>query len=140
MPKAQCAPRKIATEFLFSHRNDAQLVLTGIVEASLEPDGAKRCKTMRDANAEANIMPKPPPLVRQLADGIAQFERHEHGLERWVLYRHGIIKDHHHAVTSVTFERAVVLDDDFADGRMVVAKQRHHVFRVGALSEAGEAA
>jgi hypothetical protein len=32
MPKAQCAPRKIATEFLFSHRNDAQLVLTGIVK------------------------------------------------------------------------------------------------------------
>jgi len=30
--KAQCAPRKIATEFLFSHRNDAQLVLTGIVK------------------------------------------------------------------------------------------------------------
>jgi len=33
MPKAQCAPGKIATELLFSHRNDAQLVLTGIAKA-----------------------------------------------------------------------------------------------------------
>ena len=31
-------------------------------------------------------------------------------------------------------------DDDFADGRVVVAQQGHHVFRVGALSEPGEPA
>ena len=31
-----------------------------------------------------------------------------------VLYRHRIIEDDHHAVSSVAFERAVVLDDDFA--------------------------
>jgi hypothetical protein len=33
MPKAKCAPNKIATELLLSHRNDAQLVLTGIAKA-----------------------------------------------------------------------------------------------------------
>jgi hypothetical protein len=37
MPKAQCASGKIATELLFSHRNDAQLVLTGIAKARLQP-------------------------------------------------------------------------------------------------------
>ena len=36
--------------------------------------------------------------------------------------------------------RAVILDDDFADSRMVVAQQGHHVFGVCALSEASEAA
>jgi hypothetical protein len=38
-----------------------------------------------------------------------------------VLDWHWIIEDHHHTVASVSFERAVVLYDDFADGRMVVA-------------------
>jgi hypothetical protein len=37
------------------------------------------------------------------------------------------------------FERAVVFDDDFANGRVVVAEQRHHVFRVRAFGEAGGA-
>src|ERR1700730_2001918 len=33
----------------------------------------------------------------------------------------------------------VVLDDDFADGRMVVAQQGHHVFSIGAFREPSEA-
>ena len=117
------------------HRTDS-----GIVEAALEADGAERRKAVRDADAEANVMPKPTPFVRQRSDGVAHFKRHEHRLERRVLYWHWIIEDHHHAVTSIAFERAVVLDDDFADGRVVVAQQGHHVFRVGAFSEPGEAA
>src|SRR6185437_16937132 len=52
----------------------------------------------------------------------------------------GSLKYHHHAVTSIAFERAVVLDDDFADSRVVVAQQGHHVFRVGAFGETGETA
>jgi hypothetical protein len=30
----ECAPGKVATELLFSHRNDAQLLLTGNAKAS----------------------------------------------------------------------------------------------------------
>ena len=108
----------------------------GIVEAALEADGAKRGKPVRYADAEANVVPPPTPRFRQGSDCVTHFKRHEHGLERRVLYRHRIIEDHHHAVTGVPFERAVVLDDDFADGRMVVAQQSHHVFRVGAFGEA----
>ena len=91
-------------------------------------------------------MPKPISCPRRLqvcgqsSEGVTQFKRHQHGLKRRVLYRHWIVEDHHHAVTGVAFERAVVLDDDFADGRMVVAQQGHHVFSVGAFSEAGEPA
>ena len=59
-------------------------------------------------------------------------------MKRWVLHWHWIVEDHHHAVTSITFERAVILDDDFANGRVVVTKQSHHVFSVGALCEPGE--
>ena len=80
-------------------------------------------------------------LYRQLHEppGGSLSSGHERGLERRVLYWHWIIKDHHHAVASVSFKRAVVLDDDFADGGMVVAEQGHHVFCIGALGEAGEA-
>src|SRR5262249_6524308 len=56
------------------------------------------------------------------------------------LYLHWIIENHHHAVASVAFERAVVFDDDFADGRVVVAQQGHYVFSVSAFSEACETA
>ena len=98
--------------------------------------------------AKPCAMPMPKPIScprrlqvsRQRSDGVTHFKRHEHRLERRVLDWHRIVEDHHHAVTGVAFERAVVLDDDFADGRMVVAQQGHHVFRVGAFGEAGEPA
>ena len=95
----------------------------GVVEAALKADGAERSEAVRDADAEANVVPQATPRFGQGSDGVTHFKRHEHGLERRVLYWHRIVEDHHHAVTSVAFERAVVLDDDFADGRMVVAQQ-----------------
>ena len=73
-------------------------------------------------------MPKPiswpeaAPGLRQSSDGVTQFKCHEHSLERWVLYWHWIVEHHHHAVAGIAFERAAVLDDDFADCRMVVAQ------------------
>ena len=76
---------------------------------------------MRNADAEAKVMSPLPPLFRQGSDCITHFKSHEHGLERRVLYWHRIIEDDHHAIASVAFERAVVFDDDFADGRVVVA-------------------
>ena len=96
---------------------------SGIVEAPLKADGAERSEAVRNADAEANLVPEPTPGCRQSSDGVTHFKRHEHSLKRRVLDWHRIIEDHHHAVTSVSFERAVVLDDDFADGRMVVAQQ-----------------
>src|SRR6185312_6754576 len=102
-----------------------------IIETPLKPDGAKRRKAMRHAIAEANLVPQATPRFRQGSDCVTYLKRHEHSLERRVLDWHRIVEDDHHAVTGVSFERAVVFDDDFADGRMVVAQQGHHVFRVG---------
>src|SRR4029077_1571467 len=113
---------------------------SGIVKPSLETNGAERGKPVRNPDAETNVMPPPTPRFRQGSDCVTHLKRHEHSLERRVFYWHRIVEDHHYAVASVSFERAVVLDDDFADGRMIVAQQSHHVSRVGALSEAGEAA
>ena len=92
-------------------------------------------------------MPMPKPMscptdatFRQGSDCVTHFERHEHSLKRRVLDRHWIIEDHHHAVASVAFKRAVVFDDDFADSRMIVAQQGHHVFSVRAFGEPSEPA
>src|SRR5580704_13595412 len=108
------------------HRADG-----GIIEAPLITNRAERGKAVRYTDAEAKVMSPLPPLFRQVSDCITHFKSHEHGLKRRVLYWHWIVEHHHHAVTGVAFERAVVLDDDFANGCMIVAQQRHHVFRVG---------
>ena len=110
------------------HRPDG-----GIVEASLEADGAERRVSVRYADAKADLVAQPTPLLSQCSNSIAHFERHQHSLERWVLDRHRIIEDHHHPVARVPFERAAVPDNDLADGRMVFAQQSHHVFWVGSF-------
>src|SRR5262249_46339424 len=117
------------------HRPDGS-----IIEAALKADSAKRREAVRYADAEADLVPEAAPGCRQRSEGLAQFKSHEHRLKRGVLYWNWIIEDHHHAVTGITLKRAVVFGDDFADGRMVVAQQRHYVFGVGAFGEPGEAA
>jgi hypothetical protein len=79
---------------------------------------------VRYADAEANLVPEAAPDFRQCFDGVTQFKRHENGLKRRVLDRDWIVENHHHAIASVAFERAVVLD----------------VFGVGALGEPGKPA
>jgi hypothetical protein len=54
--------------------------------------------------------------------------------------RNRIVEYDHHAIASVTFERPAVFYDDFADRRMVVAQERHHVFSVRAFGKPGETA
>jgi hypothetical protein len=48
------------------------------------------------------------------------------GLLDW----HWIVEHNHHAIPGITLKRAAVLDDDFADGCMIFAQERHHVFWV----------
>ena len=61
-------------------------------------------------------------------------------MERRVLHGNRVVEDHHHTVASVAFEGAAILEDDFANGRVVVAQQGHHIFGVCDFSEPGEAA
>ena len=84
--------------------------------------------------------PQPAPLLRQGSDRLTRFERHLHGPERRVVYGHRVVEDHHHAIASITFKRPAIFDDDFANGRVVVAQQSHYVFRVRAFSKPSEAA
>jgi hypothetical protein len=45
----------------------------GVVESTLETDSPQRSETVRYPDAEPNIVPEPPPLLRQCANGIAHF-------------------------------------------------------------------
>ena len=83
--------------------------------------------------AKSCAMPMPKPIscphrghvsVNAPIAACLHFKCHQYGLRRWVLYSHRVIEDDHHAVISVPFQRAIVVDDDFADGRMVVASAR----------------
>ena len=112
----------------------------GIIEAPLEADGAERGKAVRYADAEANVVSPPTPRFGQRSDSVAHFERHEHGLERRVLYRHWVVEDDHHAVASVTLKCSAILDDARSDCLMVLTQDRHHIFGVRTFGEASEAA
>src|SRR6187399_28694 len=48
----------------------------GIIETSLKTDSAERCKSVRNPDAEANIVPKFTPLLNQSFDGRSHFNRH----------------------------------------------------------------
>src|SRR5262249_56737032 len=56
---------------------------------------------MRNADAEANVVPPPMPPLRQGSDSLTHFEGHQDRLERGVLDWHRIVEDHHHAVTGI---------------------------------------
>ena len=51
----------------------------GIVEASLEANGAERSETVRNANAKANLVPEAASRCCQSSDGVTQFKGHQHG-------------------------------------------------------------
>src|SRR5262249_18434811 len=101
-----------------------------IIEASLETDGAERGKPVCNADTETNVVPPPMPILSQCSNGVTHFERHQHSLQRGVFEGNRIIKYDHHTIASVAFKRTAVLNDDLADGRMVVAQESHHIFRV----------
>ena len=101
-----------------------------VIPAPLKSNGSKRCKAMGDADPEAEVMTEVAPFSNQPADCRPHIDRHQDGLQRWVLDGNRIIEDDHHAVASKSLKRAALLNDDLADGRMIVAQERHHVFRV----------
>src|SRR5262249_38776536 len=102
----------------------------GIIEAPLKADSAERRKSMRDPNAEANVVPKLTPLLNQSFDGRSHFNRHQYCLESGVIDRNWVIEDHHHPITSIAFKRAAIRVYDLTNGRMVFTQQPNHLFRI----------
>jgi len=84
------------------------------IGTSLETNGAERGKPVCNADAETNVVPPPMPGLK-CSNSATHFEGHQYSLQRGVFDGNRIIKHDHHAVASVTFERAAVLNDGLAD-------------------------
>src|SRR5262249_54101940 len=102
----------------------------GIVEAALKSNRAARRKRMCYSDPETKVVTKRAPFLNDPIDCFAHVESHEDCLECRVFYRDRIVEDHHDTIASKTFKGAAVLEDDLADGCVVIAQQGHHVFRV----------
>src|SRR5262245_2134138 len=90
-----------------------------IVKSAFKADSAERGKSVRDPNAEANIVTKFAPLLDQLSDGRSHINRHPYGLESGVIDRNWVIEHNHHAVTGIAFKRATILVYDPTNCRMI---------------------
>src|SRR5262245_48623778 len=91
----------------------------GIIEAPFKTDCAERGKSVRNAYAKPNLVPKFAPLLNQSFDGRSHFNRHQYGLESGVIDRNWVIEDHHHPITSIAFKCAAILVYDPTNRRMV---------------------
>src|SRR5262249_62274494 len=110
-----------------------------IIIAAFEANRAERCKSVRYANTKAKVVTEQPPFLDHCSNSGAHIKRHHNGLERRVFHRDWIVEDHHHAIASKSFKRAL-FDDDLTDCRMIVAQERHHIFWIRTLRETCEAA
>ena len=77
---------------------------------------------MRYTDPKAKIVTEQTPFLDHCSDSGSHIERHQNRLECRVLNWDWVIEDHHHTVTSVAFEGAAVLDDDFTYGRVIVVQ------------------
>src|SRR5262245_61105175 len=91
----------------------------GVIEASLKPDSAERGKSVRNPNAEANVVPKFAPFLNQHFYRRSHIDRHQYGLEGGVIYGNRVIEHDHHPVASVAFKRTAIRVYDLTNRRMV---------------------
>ena len=92
---------------------------SGIIESAFKADGAERGKSVRNSNAEANVVAQPTPLLNQRLLWPLHINRHQNSLEGGVIYWNWVIEHHHHPVTSIAFKRAAILVYDLTNHRMV---------------------
>src|SRR6516225_1213963 len=93
-----------------------------VIPATLKSNRSQRCKPMRDADPEAEVMAEVAPFFNQPADCRPHIERHQDGLQRRILDWDRIIENDHHPVAGKSLKRTAVLEDDVTDSIMVVAQ------------------
>src|SRR5215475_7179854 len=91
----------------------------GIIKSAFKANRAERGKSVRNPNAEANVVTKFTPLLNQHSYSRSHLNRHPHGLEGGVIYRNWVIEHHHHPITSIAFKRAAIRVYDLTNRRMV---------------------
>src|SRR5215472_10147426 len=111
-----------------------------VVPPSLETDGADGGIALRDPHAEGQVVAALLPSDDHALHTLAHGHGHANGALRGVRHRHGIVEEDHHAVAGEALQRALVLEDELAHLRVILAENAHDLLRLGRLREGGEAA
>ena len=85
-------------------------------------------------------MAPPPPLLADLGKALADRDGHPDRTPGVILLRRGVIEEDHDPVTREMLERALVLDNQRADHRVVPAQEPEDLLGFGRLRERGEVA
>src|SRR5499426_3504752 len=111
-----------------------------VVPASLETDGSDGGIALRDPHAEGQVVAALLPSRYQALHALAHRYGHTNGALRWVGHGHGNVEEDHHAVAREALQRTLVLEDELAHLRVILAKDSHDLLGLGRLREGGEAA
>ena len=111
-----------------------------IVVASLEANPPQRGVPLRNANPEAEHVAMPSPAECNVGDAIAHLDCHPDGACRPIRTRDRIIEEDHQPVAGESLQRPLVLEDELAQGGVILAQNAHRVFRLNGLGEGCEAA
>src|SRR5580704_15056306 len=111
-----------------------------IVEAAFVADIAQSGMARRYADAEAELVAEPTPLLGERRHPRPHFHRHANRALRRIGTRDRIVEDDEQAVTGEMLQRAVKAIDLLAETAIVFLQDRNDVFRLGTLGKGGEPA
>ena len=94
-----------------------------IIPASLEAERAERGVTVRDADAEIEIVAELHPALAQRRERGLHLERRKGGARRRIRKRQGIVEENQDAVSGEAVDGAFVAGDDRAHRRVVFAER-----------------
>ena len=95
---------------------------------------------MRNADSEPELMAMLAPLGGKLSDLLAHLNRETDSACVGILARQRIIEQDHERVAGETLQRSLMLVDEPANRRMILAQDRHDLFRLGRLGKCREPA
>src|SRR2546426_8347712 len=97
-------------------------------------------RSLGDPDTEVEVVAALPPPHEELVHPLTHRDRHPDRARGRVRHGHRIVEEDHHAVPGEPLERALVLEDQSAHLRVVLAQYPHDLLGLGSLGERGEAA
>ena len=111
-----------------------------VIDAPWKSDATDRGKSLGDAHAHQQIVATLLPSGTEGNHFPLHGQGHARGAGRRVVDAHRVVEKNHDAVAGETLQRAFVLQDQPAHGRMVFTEDAHHLLGIGGFGKGGEAA
>ena len=103
-------------------------------------DGADRCITMRDTDAERDVVAALEPCGHECGEALLHIKRHAYRANGWLFHNDRVIENHHHGIGRELFQRALVGVDQLAHFAVISTQQTHHLFGLRGVGKSSEAA